>query len=265
MADLFFPQLSSGAIGQYPIRKTKVSRTVKNAMQDGSLISYADPNGGQLIWQLGYTALSSQDLNLLVEHFNACQGRLQKFTFIDPTDNMLANSYDLLAPSWQCSNLVQVAANQEDPAGGSSAFTLANNAQTNQVLSQTLAVPSGYQYCFSVYILSAEPTPVQLIRGGSSTQQTAAAMASSQWIRAVSSGVLSDQGSTLTVAIGLAPGQQVSLYGPQLEAQILPSCYRPTGNTGGVYPNAHWDVDELAISGEAPNLFSTVFTIETAI
>src|SRR6185437_12008933 len=76
MADLFFPQLSNGAIGQYPIRKTKVTRTVKNVMQDGRVISYADPNGAQLVWQLGYAALSFQDLDLLVAHFNSCQGRL---------------------------------------------------------------------------------------------------------------------------------------------------------------------------------------------
>ncbi len=265
MADLFFPQLSSGAIGQYPIRKTKTTRTVRNIMQDGSVISYADPNGAQLIWQLGYTALSLQDLGLLTAHFNACQGRLQGFTFIDPTDNMLSDSSNLVGPSWQCSSLIELAGNCEDPVGGSTAFTVTNNGQANEELSQILAVPAGYQYCFSAYVLSAEPASIELIRSGPASQQTTIAMAGPQWARVASSGVLSDEGTTFTIAISLTPGQQIALYGPQLEAQILPSRYRLTNDSGGVYPNAHWGVDELAISADAPELFSTAFTIETAI
>lgn len=265
MADLFFPQLLSGAMAQYPIQKTKVSRTVRNVMQDGSSISYADPDGTRLIWQLRYTALSLQDLDLLTEHFNSCQGRLHAFTFIDPTDNMLTNSSNLLSPSWQCSNLIQIAGNSPDPTGGSSGFTATNTGQTNQTFSQTLAVPAGYQYCFSAYVASAEPTPIELIRSGSTRQETTTAMADSQWTRVISSGVLSDQGKTLTVAVSLAPGQQVAIYGPQLEPQVLPSRYRPTGSRGGVYSNAHWGVDELPLSADEPELFSTAFTIETAI
>ncbi len=234
-------------------------------MQDGSVISYADPNSAQLIWQLGYTALSFEDLSLLTAHFTACQGRLQAFTFIDPTENMLNNSSNLVASSWQCSSLLQIIANNDDPIGGSSAFMVTNNGQTNQELSQTLAVPSGYQYCFSAYLLSAEPTPIELIRRGSTGQQTTTAMIGSQWMRVVSSGRLSDQGSTLTVAFSLAPGQQIAIYGPQLEAQIIPSRYRPTGVAGGVYPKAHWGVDEMDVSADGPSLFSTAFTIETAI
>jgi Conserved hypothetical protein 2217 (DUF2460) len=266
MADLFFPQLSNGAIGQYPIRKTKVTRTVKNLMQDGRVISYADPNGAQLVWQLGYAALSFQDLDLLVAHFNSCQGRLHAFTFIDPTDNMLNDSSNLLAASWRCSSVIRLATNREDPAGGSSAFTVTNNGQTNQELSQTLVVPSGYQYCFSVYMSSAEPSPVELIRSGSMSQHTTTVMTGPQWTRVTSSGALPDHGTTLTVAVSLAPGQQVAVYGPQLEAQVSPSRYRRTGdNGGGVYRSAHWGVDELAISADGPDLFSTAFSIETAI
>ena len=234
-------------------------------MQDGSVISYADTDAARLIWQLGYTALPLQDLGLLIAHFNSCQGRLHAFTFIDPTDNMLANSSNLLSPPWQCSSLIQIAGNYADPNGGSSAFTVTNNGQTNQTFSQTLAVPSGYQYCFSVYVLSVEPAPIELIRSGSTDQETTTAMTSSQWTRVISSGALSDQGMTLTVAVSLASGQQVAIYGPQLEPQILPSRYRPTGTLGGVYQNAHWGVDEIPLSADEPDLFSTVFTIETAV
>jgi len=59
------------------------------------------------------------------------------------------------------------------------------------------------------------------------------------------------------------PGQQVTVYGLQLEAQLQPSRYRPTRGMGGVYSNAHWAVDELPVMAQAPNLFSTSFSIET--
>ncbi len=65
------------------------------------------------------------------------------------------------------------------------------------------------------------------------------------------------------IAMVIGAGQQVQVFGPQLEAQIEPSRYRPTTAQGGVYANAHWAVDQLPIAAEAPNLFSTQFIIET--
>jgi hypothetical protein len=85
------------------------------------------------------------------------------------------------------------------------------------------------------------------------------------WSRVVSSGQLNDPGTTFTVGISVPAGQRVELYGVQLEAQISPSRYRPTTHTAGVYSNAHWGVDELTVVAGAPNLFSTSFSIETAI
>ena len=60
------------------------------------------------------------------------------------------------------------------------------------------------------------------------------------WSRVVSSGQLNDPGEIFTVAIGLAAGQRIELYGVQLEAQVSPSRYRPTTQTAGVFPDAHW-------------------------
>ncbi len=265
MANLFFPQLSSGAVAQYPIRKTVTGRTIRNLLPDGSLILYPDVEAKRLVWQLGYNALSSEDLNALSAHFTACQGRLQAFTFIDPTDNMLSNSSNLLGSSWICPSSLTLTANAADPRGNSDAFSATNNGQASQEISQTLTVPAGYQYCFSIYALSAVPATLNVIRSGPISQQTTVAPVGPQWTRVVSSGRLSDAGTTLSVSVNLEPGQQLSLYGPQLEAQIAPSRYRPTLQTSGVYANAHWGVDELPISADAPNLFSTVFSIEAAI
>ncbi len=265
MDKLFFPQLSSGALAQYPIKKTKVARTIKNVLPDGTMILLADPDSTLLVWQMAYTGLSAIDMDALQNHFSACVGPFHGFTFIDPTDNMLVSSSDISEAPWVKSSVISLSLGLPDPDGGTAAFTAINSGQASELISQTLTVPAGYQYCFSLYALSNAPAELTLVRQGSSTQQSTVAAVGPGWSRIISSGDLPDAGTTLTVGVNLAAGQQVGLYGLQLEPQVAPSRYRSTGGTGGVYSNAHWAVDQLAISADAPNLFSTAFSIETVI
>lgn len=264
MANLFFPQLSSGAVAQYPIRKVRLTRTIKNVLPDGRMILSADPSG-RLVWELGYTELSESDVDALKGHFSSCYGSYRAFTFIDPTENMLGASISMTAPAWQISPLIQLSHGIADPEGGTTAVMLVNTGQASQEISQTLAVPANYQYCFSLFVMSSQPTEIVLVRRGSSAEVRTTYSAGPVWSRIVSSGRLNDSSATLTAGISLAPGQQIGIYGAQLEPQIAPSRYRPTAQTGGVFANAHWGVQELAITADGPNLFSTAFTIETAI
>jgi hypothetical protein len=152
-----------------------------------------------------------------------------------------------------------------DPFGGTLAFTVTNTSQIAQELTQRLVVPADYQYCFSIYVLSAQIAPVILGRRGLSTAATASYSAGPAWTRLVSSGRLTDSSDQLSVVISLAAGQQVSLYGPQLEAQTAPARYRSTTNSGAVYSNAHWGVEELSMTAEAPDLLSVSFSIEAML
>lgn len=265
MADLFYPQLVSGAVAQYPIRKVRAARTVKNMLQDGSTILFSDPHGKRLVWELEYTNLSDIDTQALQSFFRTCAGPFHAFTFIDPTDNMLVSSSDLTAAVWLIPGLIHVSAGVTDPNGGNGAFTLTNTGQSNQEITQTLNVPSGYQYCLSVFAASSVESAVTLIRRGSTVQDQSSVPVGPNWARFTSSGQLIDPGVGLTIAISLAPGQEVQLYGPQLEAQIAPSRYRPTAETGGVYPNAHWAIEQLSITALAPSVYATVLSIETAV
>lgn len=265
MANLYYPQLTSGALAQYPIRKTRLVRTIKNVLQDGSMILFADPDAARLGWQLAYLDLSATDSGALQEHFDACVGPFHAFTFIDPTDNMLVSSSDFTAAAWQTSSLIDVTPGATDPDGGSAGFTVTNTGQADREVSQTLIVPANYQYCFSLYARSFGPSIISLIRRGASLEQTTSSAIGPGWTRVVSSGNLDDPSTSLTVAVSLAAGQQIGIYGIQLEPQIAPSRYRPTAQIGGVYATAHWTVDQLSFVAEAPNLFSTSFSIETAI
>lgn len=266
MGNLYFPQLTSGALAQYPIQKTRIVPTIKNVLLDGSMVLSSDLNfnsqASRLIWQLSYTDLDSVDIQALQMHFAACSGRFRSFTFIDPTDNMLVSSVDLTAANWQ-REAIQLTLGASDPQGGTQGTVLTNVSQSTQQISQTLLVPSNYQYCWSAYIRSTQTGEVLLTRYGASASASTSMSIGPTWTRAISSGRLNDAGTNVTVGIVLAPGQQVTVYGLQLEAQVQPSRYRATGQTGGVYPSAHWATDELAVVAQAPNLFSTYFSIET--
>jgi hypothetical protein len=266
MGELFFPQLASGALAQYPIQKTRVVPTIKNVLLDGSMVLASEmnfnPHAARLVFQLGYADLDTTDMQALQAHFGACVGPLRAFTFIDPTDNMLTWSSDLTAAPWQ-RGAIEVIPGAVDPDGGEGGFVLTNVSQASQEIVQTLAVPAHYQYCLSAYIASTQAGSVALTRSATSASHSTVAPVGPSWTRVTSSGRLNDGGAKFTAGVILMPGQQVTIYGLQLEAQLLPSRYRATGAAGGIYTHAHWAVDELSIVAHAPNLFSTSFSIET--
>ena len=265
MANLFFPQLTTGAYAQYPLEKTRAARTIKNLLADGSMIVYPDPGSSRLYWQLAFAELSGVEANALEAHFEACAGPVRAFTFIDPTGNMLVWSSDLNAAVWSKSGLVACVGGAADPAGTSSAFTVTNNATVSQDITQTLAVPANYHYCFSLYVKSAAPSSITLVRRGGPTEAATIYDIGPGWTRLVSAGELGDAATTFRVAVRLSAGQPVTLYAPQLEPQLAPSRYRATSANGGVYPKSHWAVDNLIITATAPNLFSAAFSIEAIL
>jgi hypothetical protein len=264
MGSLYFPQLSTGALAQYPIKKTRLYRTITNVLADGSMFLAQDSGYSRSLWSLSYSGLSASDVQAIEAHFAACNGPLHEFTFIDPTENILLWSSDLSNAAWQTPSLINVRPGAIDPFGGSGAFIITNNGENNQELVQTLNVPSGYTYCFSLYITSSQPTWVTLLRRGSRSAQLVQASAGQTWSRALSTGQLNDPGTQLTVGFSLLAGQQIVVFGPQLEAQPAPSQYRPTAQTSGVHLNSHWAVEQLSIAATGPDLYSTAFTIETA-
>ena len=264
MGNLAYPQLTSGALVQYPLRKTKTVRTIKNILPDGSMVLLPDSSTNRTIWQVEYSHLSFADVQALQSHFTACKGPLNAFTFIDPTGNMLVSSADLTTAAWQKSTLLQIQAGILDPFGGTTAQTVANFGQVEQELSQVLVVPANYQYCFSVYAASDEPTSITLFRRGLDSQQLTRMNVCSGWNRLVLSGRLADSGTSLSVGISLDAGIQVKLCGMQLEAQIAPSRYQQTAQVGGVYANAHWAIEELQITVQDTNSYATAVSIEAA-
>jgi hypothetical protein len=262
MASIAFPQLSSGAQVQYPLRKRRVIQSTVNAFADGSMITSNINANTQWVWELSYTDLISADQVALQGHFAACQGPLQRFIFIDPTDNMLSNSSDLTMPAWIPDVLLSVTAGASDPMGGSTAFTLVNSGQADQQLNQQIFAPANFQYCFSLHAWASVPTSIGLGVSAISSQSQNFAIGPN-WMRLVSSPQLTDNQLSFTASIIVPPGQTVVVWGPQLEAQLSPSRYRATTASGGVYQNAHLLGNSVTFESQAPGLYSTVISIET--
>src|SRR5207244_9174402 len=85
-----FPQLLTGASSQYPIQKRNSTRTIRNRCLDGREIKLADPAGSSIEWQLTFQELVDAEIASLLGFFVGTEGSLGTFTFLDPTDNLLA-------------------------------------------------------------------------------------------------------------------------------------------------------------------------------
>src|SRR6266478_6493527 len=114
---LYFPQLPSGAIGQFPVKKRLSQRTIVNRVPDGHTVKLADPGAELVQWQLAYQNLADSEIDVLRQFFSACEGRLNGFTFVDPVGNLLAWSGAPSEPVWAASALLQVTGGIDDPNG----------------------------------------------------------------------------------------------------------------------------------------------------
>ncbi len=147
-----YPQLTSGTLSQFPLKKRLQQRTVINNLADGSTVKLADANGGSTGWQLQYAGLTDAEAGSLQQFFESCEGSLNGFTFVDPAGNLLAWSEDLTNSVWQPGPLLAVTGGVADPLGGTQGFNLANSGAAAQGVSQTLNAPGGYVYTLSVYV-----------------------------------------------------------------------------------------------------------------
>lgn len=246
---IYFPQLASGATGQYPIQKRRTARTVVNKSIQDYEVKIADPGAATTEWQISFVELTDQELAALEALFQATEGRLTPFTFVDPTDNLLAWSEQHNQSIWQADPLLTLTGDVADPMGGTSAFQLTNTALATQLLQQSIAAPASLEYCLSVYARSDQSTQIWLVRGS----ETISSTISPTWTRLTSAGQVSNQNDSISFGVALNPGTTVDVFGMQVEAQPAASLYKQTAETGGVYPNARFRDDVLTITTVGPN------------
>jgi hypothetical protein len=232
MADLFYPQFTTGAIAHYPIHKRSVTRTVSNVLPGGNVLMYPDDGARRTIWSWEYVGLTLNEATVLRDFFKACNGPLRSFTFLDPTGNLLSASSSFRTPAWQASSMVSISSDSGGPLSTAPAVTLTNQGQALQELSQTLAVPCNYSYCLSMYVSSPSPQSLTLFRRSIHSEEAVSLAVGPSWSRIWSSGKLQDSSAGLCVGVKLSPGQQLSTSAAQLDVQPSPSPYRDRPNMG---------------------------------
>jgi len=254
---IYFPQLASGATGQFPIRRQREARTVINQSCQGYQVKLADSGAAITEWHLSFDAISDQELAALEALFQAVEGRLTPFTFLDPCDNLLAWSEQQNQSVWQASPLLTLTSGVTDPTGGTAAYHISNPTGATLMLQQSINAPASLDYCLSLYARSAQSARVWLARGSATDARTI----SPRWTRLTSAGQLQDNADSMTFGVALDPGSTVDVFGIQAEAQPAASLYKRTTETGGVYSNARFRDDVLTVTAVGPNRHSCALDI----
>lgn len=249
---IYFPQLSSGATGQFPITRQRSARTVVNQSCQGYQVKLADPAAAITEWHLSFEEMSDHELAAVEALFQAVEGRLTPFTFLDPADNLLAWSEQQNQAVWQAGPLLELTGGVADPMGGTAAYQVSNPTGATLMLQQSINAPASLDYCLSLYARSDQSARVWLLRGSA----TDARAISRQWTRLTSAGQLQDTADSINFGIALDPGTTVDVFGIQAEAQTTASLYKQTAETGGVYPNARFQSDALTITTVGPSRHS---------
>jgi hypothetical protein len=247
----FYPQIGQGTVSQFPLRRTRHWRAITNRLESGEQFILPDAAGGQIEWYLRYTDLSDGETASLNNLFSASFGGYGSFTFIDPLANLLGWSEDFSRLDWQLSLLTQ-SPGASDPKGTQRASSLANGTTGTPLLSQSLGVSGDYVTCFSVWAYSISPATITLQRDNSQITSPVGP----QWTRIYLSGTGTAGAASSTYSIGIGPGQTVSVYGPQVEAQPFPSTYRQTDAALGIYEETYFGNDDLTVANTAPGLSS---------
>lgn len=248
-------------MAQYPLQKTVVRRTIKNVMGDGSLILLPDSGSSKVYWQLNFNALTADEQESLKAHFRLCNGCFRGFVFLDPANNLFLWSSDLTNSAWTGVQ-TQIQKDISDPVGGADAFRLTNVGQGLGTFYQSLSIPSYFTYCLSGYVRTNLPSVVGVFIKGSQATEDQAVSTNSSWQRFSITSTFAEQQYSLSAGLTLPPGQQVELFGLQLEAQRVASEYRATSARNGIYQDAHYAMNELLITAEGPGVFSTSMIIE---
>ena len=255
---LIFPQLSSGANVQYPLARVDARRTAVNVMADGSILKFEDVAGARAEWALRLDSLNDAERLAIEQLYLATEGQLRTFTLLDPVTNLLSWSEDFSKPAWVGDPLLQKTGGGADPFGGASAWQLTNSAQALQAISQTIAGPGGFEYCFSAYVKGTGT--VYLTRKSGSLSETEQIVGSGGWQRVSTAGRLDSLGATFQVSIGVEGGATLEVFGPQLEAQPAAGPYRRNAGLSGV-TNVRFDSSQLSTDAVGLDRFSSVIRL----
>lgn len=245
-----YPQLSTGATGQFPLTKAFTYRTIENRLIDGSSIRLADADATTVAWNLEYRGLTTEERTLLESFFASVAGPLKTFLFLDPCGNLLRYSDDLSNAVWAVDSLLRA-----DPIEG--LLVVTNASQTSQSFRQRVAAPAAFRYCGSALLRCEENITATAFLSGAVGKVAFPTRVGSEWTVVSASGIPGGDTDEVTFGIELPAGVRVQVSGLQLEAQPGRSGYKRTSSVNGCFTETRFDQSSLHFRADGLNDFAT--------
>lgn len=251
----WYPQLISGAVSQFPVRRRIKKRTVRNVLGDGRVWKLLDADGEFVEWELEYRGLTAGEAGELEDLFHQVAGRLGSFGFLDPLANLFLWSEELQQGCWVRDPFLALEREQEDPYGTVRGAKLRNEGVVPQGLWQALTVPAWYQYCFSLWARAAAGGELTLFARGDGSARAVTLAVGPSWRRRGWTVSVGSGEERIRFGVELAAGVEVEVFGLQVEAQPWASKYKKSQGRGGIYPEARFADDVLAVVAEGPDSY----------
>lgn len=260
----YFPQLSSGAMSQVSVRRMRQYRVAELISPDGYRTARKDPGVERYWWTLRLDHLTPEERTEIESLFLASQGRLKTFVFLDPMGNLFDASESLGGTSWLRGPNITAAGEAPDAFGGSTAWTIVNGGPPADV-TQTLSVPSRYQYSLTAYVKSTGDVPLSLFMRSGAEERTSTPVFSTNWTRLVLAGSLGEGSESCSFGLSVPAAATIQCCGLQLEPQASPSRYKKSLAKGGVYAGTRFGSDRLTFTATAPGTYSTVLQLTSPL
>lgn len=259
----FFPQLSTGAMSQYPLYRRQAFRTVVNSLADGREVKSFDPFSSTLNLSLYFNGLSDSEMHALEVFFEEREGRRLSFGLLDPGLNLLRWSEDFSRNAWIIGPGLAMSTEQRDPWGTQRASSIVNRSAGTQGIVQVLTAPGHYTYSMSVWLRSDKSSTVALCATSGGFTQNLVVVTAHTWQRYHLAVKLPSESTSVGFALELPAGGEVCAVGAQVDAQPAPSAYRRSTSRHGVHLNARFAMDSLIRRTNGQNDHSTSVLLTT--
>ena len=261
----FFPQLSTGAMSQFPLHRRQVFRTVINNLADGREVRRLDPFGSTLTLAFYFDGLSDSEMQKIEAFFEEKEGRRLTFSLLDPGLNLLRWSEDFSRNSWIAGPHLAMSPAQNDPRGTQRATKLVNSSSGIQGIVQVLTVPGHFTYSMSVWLKSDTPSSVVLCATSGGFTQNLVVAPQRTWQRYHLPVKMPSESTSVGFALELPAGTAVCATGAQVDAQPAPSAYRRSTSRHGVHSNVRFAMDSLTRRTNGPNDHCTTVLLTTQL
>lgn len=242
-----FPVLSSGAVCQFPVSKTREFRTIVNSLANGADVKLGDGAGERVRWRLRFLGLSEGEFRNIEDFYRAREGALETFLFLDPTDNLLVFSEDFTAGAWTKGPGLSLTPGTPGPLQSGLGTRVSNVSPAPQRMEQILNAPTGVTYCFSIYARGGDSATVTLVRRAGGVEQTRTVALRDDWDRLQMPWSPTTDGEEVAFGLELPAGATLELFGAQVECQTGASAYKKTVNRAGIYPQARFEGDSFVV------------------